>query len=339
MTRPLLTIAIPTWNRAYYLSKNLYQLKKELSSVGSSQVEILVSDNCSSDTTFSVVTKYKENGLPISYHYNHENIGWGGNFLQCLKKAQGKYVLLLADDDLIVDRGLEKIINVLNSNILYGSITLNSYGYGKEFMQEKPLDCKKNNKKYEIYEDYLYATCLNNTLLSSTVINKDLINFDETVLESEKNLTHLRYILTASMKAEINYIFGEFIIAVKRDNSSSYQYSQVFVNELWNIYNRVFNDDGSNRIIRRVKRKFLISFYPRDFLTIDNYIIESQKEIMGNFNKHFSEITYYRYFFKIVLVSPYIIKKSLLILLTIAGKVISGESSKILSMAFSKLRK
>lgn len=338
MFRPLLTIAIPTWNRANYLSFNLDQLKKECLGVDENFIEILVSDNCSTDTTASIISTNIERGLPISYYRNEKNIGWGANFLQCFKKARGKYVLLLGDDDLIVDGGLVKIINVLNSNILYGSITLNAYGYNKEFMQEMPLFGSKNNKKYEIFEDYLYATCLNNTSLSSSVINKDLIYFDETVPESEKNLTHLRYILTASMKAEINYFFGEFIIAGKRDNSSSYQYTQVFVDELWNIYNRVLNNDWSKRIIKRLKRKFLISFYPRNILTIDNYIFESQKEILGNFDKHFSEITYYRYFFKKVLVSPYLIKKSLLIFLTITGKALSGDSGKILTMAYIKLR-
>ena len=295
MARPLLTIAIPTWNRANYLSFNLDQLKKERLSVDANLIEILVSDNCSSDSTASIISDHITKGLPISYYRNEQNIGWGANFLQCFKKAQGKYVLLLGDDDLMVDGGLIKIIKLLNSNISYGSITLNSYGYSKDFMKEKPPIGRKKNKKYEIFEDYIYATCLHNTLLSSTIINTDLINFDETVPESEKNLTHLRYVLTASMKSEINFFLGEFIIAVKRDNSASYKYSNVFVDELWKIHKGVFNTDLSNRIIKRIQRKFLLSFYPRDLLTIEHYFYESQKEILENFDRYFAEITYYRY--------------------------------------------
>ena len=176
-------------------------------------------------------------------------------------------------------------------------------------------------------------------MLSSTIINTDLINFDETVPESEKNLTHLRYVLTASMKSDINFFLGELIIAVKRDNSASYKYSNVFVDELWKIYKGVFNTDLSNRIIKRIQRKFLLSFYPRDLLTIEHYFYESQKEILENFDRYFAEIPYYRYFLKKVLCSPYLIKKSLLFFLTITGKVLSGDSRKILGIAYMKLRK
>ena len=53
--RPLLTVAIPTYNRAFYLEQNLAQLRSGLSGVVPGLVEVIVSDNCSPDTTPHVV--------------------------------------------------------------------------------------------------------------------------------------------------------------------------------------------------------------------------------------------------------------------------------------------
>ncbi|MDE1010646.1 MAG: glycosyltransferase, partial [Paraburkholderia fungorum] len=55
LTRPLLTIAIPTFNRAAYLQLCLQQVLPDRNFVDDGTVEILVSDNCSTDQTAATV--------------------------------------------------------------------------------------------------------------------------------------------------------------------------------------------------------------------------------------------------------------------------------------------
>src|SRR5262245_13625591 len=106
MTRPLLTIAIPTWNRASYLEQNLAQLGAEMRGVAPGEVELLISDNHSTDSTPKVVENAQRAGLAIRYVRNAENLGWGRNFAQCFELASGTYLLLLGDDDLLCDGAL-----------------------------------------------------------------------------------------------------------------------------------------------------------------------------------------------------------------------------------------
>src|SRR4051812_19448075 len=113
-TNPLLTIAIPTFNRAGYLEQNLEQLRLEMKGVPESSVEILVSDNCSPDSTARVVEAAIASGLKIRYVRNVENVGWGPNFAQCFGLAAGNYVLLLGDDDLLVDGALKLLLDRLS---------------------------------------------------------------------------------------------------------------------------------------------------------------------------------------------------------------------------------
>ena len=96
--RPFVTIAIPTYNRAdCYLRQALQSARNQTYS----NLEIIVSDNCSVDDTEMVVTSIAD--LRLRYFKHPSNIGATKNFNFCLKEAKGEYFLLLSDDDLIDD--------------------------------------------------------------------------------------------------------------------------------------------------------------------------------------------------------------------------------------------
>ena len=68
----LLSICIPTYNRAKYLDLSLQQFLREFQRIDQSIVELFVSDNASPDSTPEVVKKYMQLGLPIVYNRNEE---------------------------------------------------------------------------------------------------------------------------------------------------------------------------------------------------------------------------------------------------------------------------
>lgn len=72
---PLVSICIPTYNRAQYLEKSLKSIVKEKSYLDGC-VEIVISDNCSDDSTQELCMKYSENYDNIVYRRNSSNIGY-----------------------------------------------------------------------------------------------------------------------------------------------------------------------------------------------------------------------------------------------------------------------
>jgi glycosyltransferase involved in cell wall biosynthesis len=95
-TRPLVSIGIPTYNRASsYLKHTLRSAVNQTYK----NIEIIVSDNCSPDNPESVVKEF--NDPRIRYYRQEKNIGAINNFNFCLEQSRGKYFLLLLDDDLI----------------------------------------------------------------------------------------------------------------------------------------------------------------------------------------------------------------------------------------------
>ena len=133
----ILTIAIPTFEREEYLDLNLSQLFKQLNKNNKSLIEIIVSDNCSSDGTSNIVQKYKNNGMDIIYKRNLKNLGWAKNFINSFEMSSGKFILMLGDDDLLVDGALDLIINELQNDDM-GVLCITPYGYNESFVAERP---------------------------------------------------------------------------------------------------------------------------------------------------------------------------------------------------------
>jgi glycosyltransferase involved in cell wall biosynthesis len=106
---PLVTIAIPTFNRASWL--------KDCVCLALSQsyprFEVLVSDNASTDDTALVLDQFKDGRLRVIRHPN--NIGATANWNACLAEAKGEYVVFVPDDDRIAPWLLERCIALIRS--------------------------------------------------------------------------------------------------------------------------------------------------------------------------------------------------------------------------------
>ena len=114
---PLVTIAIPTYNRA---EKTLPATLRSAIAQTYANLEIIVSDNCSTDTTASVVRSI--GGARVVYVRQSENLGLNGNLNQCLERARGAYVLLLHDDDLVDPDFVESCMQAVGGNTSVGLI-------------------------------------------------------------------------------------------------------------------------------------------------------------------------------------------------------------------------
>ena len=113
-SRPILTIAIPTYNRAEFLRKCLENV---YSQVGNDcRFEILVCDNCSTDNTSTVIDEYKSKYETLVYCKNETNIGVSKNIQKVLELSKGEYINLHGDDDYFNEGVYSAIINMINAN-------------------------------------------------------------------------------------------------------------------------------------------------------------------------------------------------------------------------------
>ncbi|QDE30500.1 glycosyltransferase family 2 protein [Shewanella polaris] len=163
--KKLISICIPTYNRC---AKVKLAIESALS-VKSELIDIIVMDNYSPDNTWSEINKLDDSRLKV--FRQGKNIGFCGNLLDVVSKAETDFVFLLSDDDLINPKYVEKIIEegLLDScatGIIYGSI----------FNTHK-------NKFYSEYSNSLYnrlsgisEVAVKHSYMSGMILNKKYID-------------------------------------------------------------------------------------------------------------------------------------------------------------------
>lgn len=117
---PVLSICVPTYNRARYLECLLEDIAGNIGDLGFSY-ELLIGDNASGDDTADVVQKFSTQ-LNIRYIKRTQNIGSYHNLSQLFAAASGRYVVYLADDDLLIPDALGRHIAYLESNDEVGAV-------------------------------------------------------------------------------------------------------------------------------------------------------------------------------------------------------------------------
>ena len=111
---PLLTIAIPTYNRAARLDAQLAWLKRAISG-HEIDCEVILSDNRSRDETMEVFHRWAPQLPNVHVNQNARNIGALGNIHYCLNAARGDFVWVVGDDDEVRPDALAYVVNSLRA--------------------------------------------------------------------------------------------------------------------------------------------------------------------------------------------------------------------------------
>lgn len=113
-TYPLVTVAIPTYNRPALLRRALECVRSQ----DYPNIEVLVSDNCSTagDEVSRVVESFKGAIADIKYTRHDENIGPIRNLFSLLERANGTLFMWLADDDEISANYVSELTRLLVDN-------------------------------------------------------------------------------------------------------------------------------------------------------------------------------------------------------------------------------
>lgn len=113
-SRPLISICIPTYNRCKYLDYLLNNINEQIGE-SITMVQVTVSDNFSTDETWSVINKYQKNGLNLKYVRQPKNFGFVENLNFALQMADGEYCWLMGDDDAFRPGAISYMANLLKT--------------------------------------------------------------------------------------------------------------------------------------------------------------------------------------------------------------------------------
>jgi len=288
-SRPLLTIAVPTYNRAIYLTTLLSALAPQFD--GETRVELLISDNASQDETPSVVRRFQDEGLPIRYIRNDSNVGPDLNFLHCYDLATGKYAWIFGDDDVLEPRGLKRVLEHLSGEEEYDLVFIRPSGFTGAYTANDP-GSRKGFTVFDRPQDLACEVHVFFTFISGNIVNKDRIStfphpdFEELV---GTNLIQLSWVYTALEHHRRSLVIHDPLVAALTNNTGGYALFTVFGPTLKRITEGWLTSESVRRpILRGTLQAFLPSFILSQLKQSDNFEHEDpHKTLRPAFGKYF----------------------------------------------------
>lgn len=110
MNSPLVSVCIPTFNGERYLRKTIESVLNQ----DWPHLEVIIADDASSDGTMRVVDELRDERFSVIKHT--ESIGPEGNWNAACAAANGEFIKLLCQDDLLMGGCLTAQVRVLQDN-------------------------------------------------------------------------------------------------------------------------------------------------------------------------------------------------------------------------------
>jgi len=110
--QPLVSILIPAYNAALFISETIESTLLQTYT----NIEIIICDDGSSDTTKAIIENYIFNHKNIILLTNVVNLGIAKTRNKLLDRARGEYIAWLDSDDIALNTRIEKQVNFLTTN-------------------------------------------------------------------------------------------------------------------------------------------------------------------------------------------------------------------------------
>jgi abequosyltransferase len=242
----ILSVCIPTNNRAIFLKKNLEALSK----IVETDMEIVIGDDCSSDNTEDIVKEFSKNNpkLKIKYLESKERIFFDRNALKIVEAASGRFCWMLGDDDLPKKESIKKIKSVI---IKYPNLSLIYLNYSrfdnllKKITAPRMVQDITRDTLFANGQDFYFAKTPKSyfKFLGTNTITlcTDVINRKKWLYEAKKikkyighNFIHSFIIGKMINRSKSVYFISTPLVQYLANNS------RVWPNNVWKDYNNVF---------------------------------------------------------------------------------------------------
>lgn len=278
---PLVSIIVITYNSSKYVLETLESAKAQTYQ----NIELIVSDDCSTDNTVEICKKWieenKDRFVRTELITVNKNTGITPNFNRGLKVAEGECVKFIAGDDLLLDNCITDCMAYVlcnkNCKILFGRI----YYLKGNIITPKPLERIalsnfKEQKKLVYKGSSLPAP--------ASYFNKNALielgGFDENYLFIEDLPLWLKLV---NNNIELSFI-DKFVVKYRiHDNN-------ICMKNGINYINTKFYNDDEKIILNKLIPYFIKNFIFGKLLIYLNYIIISRIIILlGNKNNAYSK--------------------------------------------------
>lgn len=167
----LVSIVIPTYNRAYILSRAIESVLNQTYR----NIELIIIDDGSTDNTEEIVKNFSDPRIKYIRHSENRGIPFSRN--TGIKNSKGDFIAFLESDDEYLPKKIEKIMRIFRDSLAHIGMVASNYYIMDEKGKEKRI--RKTDNKKRIFPH------VSSWVIRSRVFEKVGL-FDERILLSDE---------------------------------------------------------------------------------------------------------------------------------------------------------
>ena len=173
----LISIAMCTYNGEKFIHHQIQSILDQ----SYSNIELIISDDCSTDNTIQIIQKYQKSDARIKLYKNKTNFGFKKNFETAISLCNGDFIALSDQDDIWKIDKLEKFLdNIQNNVLIYSDAILIDQNHKKTNQSLiEPTSClvEGNNNKA-----FLLSNCVSgNTMMFKSELTPHILPIPQTI--------------------------------------------------------------------------------------------------------------------------------------------------------------
>lgn len=211
----MISIALAAYNGEKYINEQLDSILDQTIQ----DFELVVCDDCSTDSTWAVLREYQIKDNRIKLYRNEKNLGFKKNFEKAISLCQGEYIALCDQDDIWTIDHLEVLYKNIKDKVIAcgNSIIVNEKGESQKITL-------KENMRFDIFkyndEDKSYRLLYFSSPYQGSAMLIKKAFFDVALpIPSSSNSHDAWFATLACFAGGINYI--EDVILKYRSHSSN----------------------------------------------------------------------------------------------------------------------
>lgn len=167
----MVSIALATYNGERFLKEQLDSILEQTYN----NIEIIVCDDCSTDSTPRILEEYQKKDSRLKIYINKKNLGFKKNFEKCISLCKGNFIALSDQDDVWTKDHVECLVsNIGESDLICGNaylVNTNLQDSGNNLYNLYDIDFLPETKEdwffYLIHHGIIQGAC--------TLFKKDLL--------------------------------------------------------------------------------------------------------------------------------------------------------------------
>lgn len=241
----VLTIGIPTYNGESSLRDVIDKIIADVNKYRLTNIELLVSNNCSLDNTDQLMTKYIEMYPQlISYYINDKNVGFDRNVDLVVRRSKGRFVWILSDNDTILSEGILKVLKCIKNNPEAALIFV-------DYSLNEKMKCNIDKMCFN-GDDFFKFSIFKSGMISSNVVNRKNWLNENISIYFDSGWIHLGYTIEVANK-NVTYILADELVRCS-DKPQSWGADGTFVLvglRLGNLFKRMYPLSYNKTTIKR----------------------------------------------------------------------------------------